>query len=214
MAFAVPLLAGAAGAVGGASTLATVATLAGAGISAVGSLEQSHAAAASAGYNAQVAQQNAQIQTQNAQFASSQGEQETAAAGAQTKARVATTLANQGASGIDVNTGSNVDVRESEAKIGMLNALTIRSNAAKQAYGFQVNAAGATGQADLLKSQQTSDTTGGYLSAAANVLGGVGKAASFYTPQAGSYLNSSSAIPNNYFANATANANFGTDPQA
>ena len=69
--------------------------------------------------------------TQNAQFAGAEGEQQTAAEGAKTKAAVGATLANEGASGIDVDSGSNVDVRESEAKIGMLNALTIRSNAAK-----------------------------------------------------------------------------------
>lgn len=164
-------------------------SLASAGISALGSLSQSRASAASAGYNAQVAAQNAQIQTQNAQFAGSQGEQEVGAEGAKNKARAAATLAQQGASGVDVNTGSDVSVRESEAKIGMLNALTIRSNAAKQAYGFQTASASQTGESQLLKSQQKSDTTGGYLSAAANVLGGVGNAAKY-----SSWLSSTSPV--------------------
>ena len=176
-----PLVGAAVSAVGGASTIGTVASLGAAGIGALGSIEQSKASAASAGYNAQVAQQNAQIATQNASFAGSQGQQEVAASGAQTKARIAATLANQGASGVDVNTGSDVNVRESEAKLGMLDALTIRSNAAKSAYGYQTQSVSDTGQAALLKSQQGSDILGGYLSGASNVLGGIGSAAKFST---------------------------------
>lgn len=181
MSFLVPLVGAAVSAVGGASTIGTVASLGAAGIGALGSIEQSKASAASAGYNAQVAQQNAQIATQNASFAGSQGQQEVAASGAQTKARIAATLANQGASGVDVNTGSDVNVRESEAKLGMLDALTIRSNAAKSAYGYQTQSVSDTGQAALLKSQQGSDILGGYLSGASNVLGGIGSAAKFST---------------------------------
>ena len=181
MSFLVPLVGAAVSAVGGASTIGTVASLGAAGIGALGSIEQSKASAACAGYNAQVAQQNAQIATQNASFAGSQGQQEVAASGAQTKARIAATLANQGASGVDVNTGSDVNVRESEAKLGMLNALTIRSNAAKSAYGYQTQSVSDTGQAALLKSQQGSDILGGYLSGASNVLGGIGSAAKFST---------------------------------
>ena len=181
MSFLVPLVGAAVSAVGGASTIGTVASLGAAGIGALGSIEQSKASAASAGYNAQVAQQNAQIATQNASFAGSQGQQEEGASGAQTKARIAATLANQGASGVDVNTGSDVNVRESEAKLGMLNALTIRSNAAKSAYGYQTQSVSDTGQAALLKSQQGSDILGGYLSGASNVLGGIGSAAKFST---------------------------------
>lgn len=160
-------------------SIATAASLGSAAIGGLGAIGQGRAAAASAGYNAKVAAQNAQIATQNSQFAGAAGEQEVGAAGAQTKARVAATEANQTGSGIDINTGSAVDVRESEAKLGMLNALTIRSNVAKQAYGFQIGAASDTGQAALDRSQQQSATTGGYLNAGATVLGGIGSAAKY-----------------------------------
>ena len=183
-------LIGTAGAVT-AGGIASAASIGAGAIGALGSIEQSRASAAAAGYNSQVAAQNAQLATQNAQFAGAQGEQQTAAEGAKTKAAVGATLANEGESGIDVNSGSNVDVRESEAKIGMLNALTIRSNAAKSAYGFQTQSVSDTGQAALDKSQQSSDITGGYLSAGANVLGGISNAAKFSR-----YLNDSSPIPN------------------
>lgn len=165
--------------VGTLSTIATIGSIGSTALSAVGNIAQSRAQAASAGFNAQVASNNAQIATQNANFTAGEGEQNVGAAGASTKAAVAATLANEAGSGIDVNTGSPVSVRESEAKLGMLNALNIRSQAAKQAYGFQTQAVSDTAQSSLDKSQQKNDITGGYLNASATVLGGLGKAAQY-----------------------------------
>lgn len=156
-------------------TLATAASIGSTAIGAFGSIQSSQAAKAAAGYNAQIAENNAKTQTQNADFAGAVGEQNTAVAGAQTKARVGATLAAQGASGVDVNSGSAIDTRASEAKLGMLNELNIRSEAARQAYGYQTGAASATGQAALDKAQEGYDTTSGYLSAGSTVLGGIGK---------------------------------------
>lgn len=48
-----------------------------------------------------------------------------------------TSLATQN---VDVNAGSSLDVQADAAYLGELDALTIRSNAAKEAYGFQVQA--------------------------------------------------------------------------
>lgn len=160
-------------------SLATAATIGSSAVSALGSIAQSRASAASAGYNAKVAANNATIATQNANFTGAEGEQNVGAAGAATKAKVAATLANQAGSGIDVNSGSAVDVRESEAKLGMLNALNIRSQATRQAYGFQTQSASDTGQSELLRKQQVSDEVGGYLGAGSSVLGGVGKASQY-----------------------------------
>jgi hypothetical protein len=162
-----------------APTVATAATIGSSAISALGSIQQSRAAAASAGYNAKVAANNAQIQTQNAQFAGAEGEQNTAAAGAKTKAAIGATLANEAGSGIDINSGSNVNVRESEAKLGMLNALNIRSEAARTAYGYTTQSASDIGQSQLYRSQQVSAQTGGYLTAGADVLSGAGNAAKY-----------------------------------
>lgn len=156
-----------------------IAMAAAAGIQAAGQIQQSRAQAASAGYNAKVALRNANIATQNAQFIGAQGEQNVAAEGQKTRATEGAITANQGASGEQVNTGSSVDVRESAAKVGMLNALNVRSQAARQAYGQQIQATSDTAQSQLLRSQQKSDITGGYLNAGATILGGAGKAAMF-----------------------------------
>lgn len=154
-------------------------SLASTALGGLGAIQSSRAASASAGYNAQVAANNAQIATQNANFAGAEGERNVEASQAKTRAALASTLATQGASGVDVNSGSSVDVRASEAKLGMLNSLNIRSEAAKQAYGFQSQSANYTGQSALDKSQKVSDEIGGYLNAGSTILGGIGKASKY-----------------------------------
>jgi hypothetical protein len=146
-------------------------------ISAVGGVGQGYAAAGAANYNAKMAQNNAAVAEQNANFAGAVGEENVGAAGAKTKAQVAAITANQGASGVSVGSGSNVDVRESAARVGMLDELNIRSAAARQAYGFQTQAANDLAQSKLDKSEATKDITGGFINAGASILGGAGKAA-------------------------------------
>lgn len=158
---------------------APIALAASAGIQAIGAIQQSQAAAASAGYNSKVAAQNAQIATQNADYTGAQGEQNVGAEGAKTRAAESSITANQGASGVEINNGSSVDVRESAAKVGMLNALNVRSQAARAAYGQQVQATSDIAQSQLLRSQQSADKTAGFLNAGATILGGAGKAARF-----------------------------------
>lgn len=161
------------------ASLAIMATVGSSAIQGIGAIQQSQASAASAGYNAKVAGMNANIATTNANFAGAQGEQEVGVQGMKNKAEVGSITAAQGASGVDVNTGSSVNVRQSAAEVGMLNALTIRSNAAKAAYGYQTQSANDVAQAALDRSQQSADKTAGFVNAGADILGGVGKAASF-----------------------------------
>ena len=172
----------------GLETIALAASLGSSVVGGVGAIQQGNAASASAGYNAQIAANNAKIATQNAGYAGAEGEYNVGVAGARTSAQVGATLANQGASGIDVNTGSAVNVRESEAKVGMLNALNIRSEAARKAYGYQTEAVSDTAQSQLDKSQASADKTAGLIKAGATVLGGVGSAGLAY----GNFLAASS----------------------
>ena len=160
--------------------LETIAMVAATGFQVAGQIQQANAASAAAGYNAKVAQQNAEIATQNANYAGAQGEQNVAAAQSESRAKVAAITANQGASGVDVNSGSSVDVRQSEAKLGMLNALNVRSQAVRQAYGFQTESVNDMAQSKLDKMQGKAAKTAGYLNAASSVLGGAGKAADYY----------------------------------
>lgn len=163
----------------GLETIVAGAAIGSAVIGGIGAIQQSQASASAAGFNAKVAAQNAQIATQNANYSGAEGEQNIAASGAKTRAQIGATIANQGASGVDVNSGSAVNVRESEAKLGMLNALNIRSQAARQAYGYETQASGFEGQSRLDRSEQSNDKVSGYLNAGATVLGGAGSAAKY-----------------------------------
>ena len=119
--------------------------LAGAAVSAVGSMEAGSAAKASADYQSQVARNNALIANQNATWTAQAGESKVAAQGMKTAAVVGQAKAAQGASNIDVNSGSAAAVRAGTQSLGMLDAMTIRSNAARQAYGYTVQATGVGG---------------------------------------------------------------------
>lgn len=174
----------------GLETAALVATIGSTAMSAVGAIQQGNAASAAAGYNAKVAAQNAELARQNAAFAGAQGEQNVAAVGAENKARLAAIEAQQAASGVDVGSGSFSQVRQSASKLGMLNALNIRSEAARRAYGFQTEATNYDAQSRLSKSQAKSAKIGGYLSAGGAILGGVGKGIDAYQD----YLNSTDTV--------------------
>lgn len=160
-------------------SLATAASIGSTALGALGALQSGAASSSAAGYNAQVAANNAKLAQQNAEMAGAQGEQNVAVESAKTRAKIAATLADQGASGVDVNSGSAVDVRASEAKLGMLNSLNIRADAARKAYGYETEAATQKGQENLYKSEKKSAKIGGWLDAGGTVLGGIAKASQY-----------------------------------
>ena len=92
---------------------------------------------------------NAVNNKNNAERAAAAGEQNAAQAELKGRAAVGAIRAAQAANNVDVNTGSAVDVRSSAAETGQLNALTIRNNAAREAWGYQNQAASNTAQASL-----------------------------------------------------------------
>lgn len=153
---------------------ALTASLAGTAIAGVGAIEQGNAASQAAAYNAQVAANNAKIATQDARFASQEGEANAAAKEMQNRKAIGAIKAGQAANGIDVNSGSAVDVRSSAAELGELDAINIRSNAARQAYGHQTQAAGDTGQSQLDRSESSNDAIGGDIRGGGTLLSGFG----------------------------------------
>ncbi len=147
------------------------------GIRAFGAMQQGEAEAQAATYNAQVAQQNAQIQQRNATWAAQAGEAQAAAQEQKTRAQVGAIRAAEAADNVDVNSGSTVDVRSSAAELGELSALNIRSNAAKQAYGYQTQSWSDEAQANLDQADAAYARQAGEIGAAGDLLGGTGDAA-------------------------------------
>jgi hypothetical protein len=139
-------------------------------VSALGSIAQGRAASASAKYNARVAGNNAEIALQNAQLASAEGAANVEKESLKTRAQVGSIKAAQAANGIDVNKGSAAEVQQSAAELGKLDALTIRSNAARHAYGYQTEATSDRAQAALDRSQAKYDTAAGYVKGGSTLL--------------------------------------------
>lgn len=144
----------------------------GAATGAFGQYEAGQANAAAAAYQAQVAANNANIARQNASFESAAGEAAVVNKGLQTRATVGKEKAYGGASGIDVNTGSAPAVRAGTEEMGMLDALTIRSNSAKQAWAQEVQATSDMAQSQLYQFEGEQAKTAGDIGAAGSLLSG------------------------------------------
>lgn len=182
------------------ATAGLLTSVAGAGVGAYGAIKQGEATSAADKYNAQIAANNAQIATQSANYAGAAGTAQAEQAGLQSRAKLGAIVANEGASGVDINSGSNLQVQSSARELGELNAITIRSNAARTAYGYQVQGANDTAQSQLDTFAANNATTAGDIGAGSSVLGGLGSAASNYAKftmnGGGSGLNSGTAYNN------------------
>lgn len=145
--------------------------LAGGVMGAYGAYEEGIAKSRADRYNAAMAGFNQVIANRNATWAGQAGDVAAGNVEMRGRAVVGQTKAQQGASGVDVNTGSAVDVRASEAGLAKLDALTVRSNAAKEAYGMRVKATeyGADKALDLYQSKL--DREGADIGAATTFLG-------------------------------------------
>lgn len=102
-------------------------------------------------YQAAVADVNQEIAKRNASYERDVGEVEADQAGMQEHAQLSEMIATQGASGIDVGSPSSASVRESMIEVGKYNQDVIRSSAAKQAYGFDIEATQYDAQAKVLR---------------------------------------------------------------
>ena len=148
----------------------TIAEGVGGAVSAVGAISAGQAASKNAAYQSQIAQMNANIATQNARYAIEQGQQKEQAQQLKSRAQIGGMIAAQGANGLDVNSGSNLQTVEGAADLSRLDALTIRNDAAREAYNFQTQSVSDTAQAGLLKSQSSQDLTSGYIGAGSSLL--------------------------------------------
>jgi hypothetical protein len=157
-----------AGAVAGASLGATAL---GGITGAVGSIFGGQAQSSMYNYQAGIAAMNAQIAKQNAAYETAVGETRAQESGMKTRAQIGATRAQQGASGLDVNTGTNVSVRASEAELGSFEQGVIRSDAARKAYGQEVVAAQETAQSQLDQMAASNAKTAGLIGGFTSILG-------------------------------------------
>ncbi len=133
--------------------------IAGAAVSAIGTYGSMEAQSANAAYQAQIAKNNATIAGRNANMDLQAGETAAVNRGLKTRAQVGAQLAGEGASGVDVNSGSFVKARAGTSEMGMLDALTIRSNTAKKVYADETQQSNYEAESGLMsnESQEASD---------------------------------------------------------
>lgn len=159
-------------------------TLLGAVRGSQGDTYSAKAAAESARYNAAIASNNAITANRNAVLAAQEGAAELNRQQMETRARVGAIKAEQGASGVDINSPSSVDVRSSAAATGQLNALSVRSAATRKAYGYQQQEKDYQAEAGLQNASAKNAKTAGKITSSTTLLGGIGTAADNY----GKYL--------------------------
>lgn len=138
-------------------------------------------------YQAQVAENNAKIARQNAMIEGAAGAVATENQMLKTRAALGKTVAGQAAAGVDVNTGSNLRAQTAVADLGMADALTIRSDSARRAWSYEVQATNADAQSEMDRraaasaaSAATAARRSGAIAAAGTLLSGASTVAGRY----------------------------------
>lgn len=144
---------------------------------ALGKLYEGFASAATYKYQAGVAAVNQKIALQNAEFSRAVGESNAERSGIKTAQQVGGTKVAQGASGFRAGEGSGGKVIESEQMIGAAEQNTIRSNAARAAYGHEVEALNFGAQSKLYSRASTNAKISGGIDAISSLLGGASSTA-------------------------------------
>jgi hypothetical protein len=154
-------------------------------LGAAGASQSADAEAAADRYKAQVAANNAIIAKRNADEATRTGAVQGETNDLKTKNLVATQLVTQASSGLDVGSGTAVNVRQSAQDIGHLDTLTILHNAMKQSAGFKAQASNFTAESGLDTAAASNAETAGSFNVASSLLGG----ASSFSDKWASYSN-------------------------
>ena len=154
------------------------ATVIGGATAAYGAAAKGSADQAMYGYQAGVAQLNEKIAKQNADYTREAGGTVALQSGLRTGQQVGQQKVAQSASGIDVNTGSAAKVRADTLELGQQDQSTIRTNYAKKAYGYEVEAATkqAEAGADLVAGSEAKKASN--INVATSILGTVSSVSS------------------------------------
>lgn len=154
------------------------ASLAGGLLSAFGAQKEGEATQQMYNYKAQVAKINADINRQNAAWALTKGEKEATQYGMKAAQQRGAIRTAQGASGLDVNSGSAKEVQRSQEAIKNMDMSTIRENAAKVAYDYETKAYMDENQSTLDIMSGKNAKSAGNLKAIGSIIGSVSSVSS------------------------------------
>ena len=102
---------------------------------------------------AQLAEYNAAVADLQATDAAIRGDQEAQRFRTRTRALIGEQRAGFAAGNVDVGYGSTVDVQADAAFLGELDALTVRTNAAREAWGYRVEGTDLRKRAEILRKE-------------------------------------------------------------
>lgn len=154
-------------------------------VSAVGAISQGNALASMANYQSQVSANNAQIAAQYAQQATQTGELQSYEEGLKQRQQQQAVTAGLAASGVNVNTGSPSEVRQSARELGVLDVETVRQQAALQAYGYRTQQTSFEAQSQLQSAEAGFAQTAGWLQGVGSLISGGAQIGGFNALTAG-----------------------------
>lgn len=134
-----------------------------------GSMMQAQGQQQNAGFQSGMLKQNAAFKNRTAEETLIAGDSAADWQRVRTGQAIGTQRSSIAANGIDVNSGSAARLQDDTAMLGELDALTIQNNAAREAYGYRVQA-----KQDLLNASQA--VQNGRTAATGSILGGIGGA--------------------------------------
>lgn len=129
-------------------------------------------------YQAGIADLNRRIALNNRDYAIYSGGEEAKRFGMKSAQVAGSIKAKQGASGVDVNAGSSVDVQKSQKQVSDLDMATIRNNAARKAYGYQLESETAKMQTEMYTSAASNSLAAGNIAAAGSLISGASSVSS------------------------------------
>jgi hypothetical protein len=151
-----------------------------AGMSAYSSYQQGQSQKKQYAYQAAVAENNAKVAEWNAQDSIERGE----IAEKQHRLKVSQIQGKQrsalASGGVEVDSGSALDVLEDTAYFGEMDALTIRSNSQREAYKYKVNAQNKQAQAGLYRMTGNDAARAGKINAVSSLLSDASSGATTY----------------------------------
>lgn len=157
-----------------------VATVAAGAMQAYGQYQQGQAAQKAAQYNAAVSEQNAKIAEQYARAAEDRGAEEARRKRIDTDRIISRQQAVLAAKGIDISSGTPLDIIGDTALYGELDAQTIEYNAALEAYQQRSQASNLRQQATLQRFEGDNAAQAGKIGAVGTLIGTAAKAGTTY----------------------------------
>lgn len=159
----------------GAAAVPLIITAASTAVSVAGQQQQARAQESASKFQAAVARNNAIIAERKAQDAIERGKIAEREKREETAQLIARQRAAAAASGVLVDTGSILDITSDTAGLGELDALTIRSNAAREAQAFRDQAAGFESEAQLTTATGANARTAGNIQSTGTLLEGASR---------------------------------------